>query len=579
MPISHTTKSILKKCFFVSLSLFLLILLVLASIPFWFNIDHYRPELVSFASRHINGKVEIGNLSLSAWGKFRIKVDGLEIDDEKGERVLSAKSIFAEAPLVSIFSEGPALTVISEKPEVHVVKNNQGNMNVLGLFKASSVPEKEEGSKRVERKSQPTTKAGGDTNGLPLLVLKWLNRAQFKMDIKQAYLSYLDAKTQTKSELKNINILVSSDFKSTSQNNIVGNINGEIGLGEIKMYIKTHLASLAPLQAEISLSSPEIDFGTLLQDMNGGGIKKTGMVFSKLESLAQFNSGLLSVKFLKGDLFGGHVKLAGELNLTAPKPVYKFSSQVQDLKLDEAVASQSEILKKLVVGKVQVQFTGQGEGFDPEKAKARLSGKGSFKVTEAKFVMFDVGQMVSQGVVTALGKIWQKIPVLKDKELPKTKVAPSQYEFISSDFSIQNGVVEAPNFQAKAVNQKGLDLKGRTQIKLASCDLKADWQIVDTYNLTKVRDQSVVVSGVKVDHVLAQGDNPVILPIHVAGPCRDPKVDYGAMTESLMKVALNNLGRAATQKVTHEVTKRLQDELSKKAESTLKDAIKGIFGK
>jgi hypothetical protein len=562
-------KTTVKKIVFGFLLGLFLIFLSLGTLPFWFDIDHYRSEIVSLSGRYVNGKLKIGKLSLSAWGKFRIKVDGLELQDDKGENVLTAKSIFAEAPLLSIFSEGPSLTLISQNPEFHILKDKQGKFNFTNLFKVDSKSfESEKPASLTVKNAEPSS-----------AISKWVKKAQFKMDLERTRLTYVDSNTHNKWDLKGINILAKSDFKSTPQGKLVGDINGEVGMGDMKVYLKTHFTSLSPIQAEMAVSSPAVHLELFTPDTAQEGLRKNGVVFSNVDSFAELKSEVFSVKFIKGDLFGGHVKMEGVINLTGPKPAYKFTTQIQDLQLDEAMASQSEILKKLVVGKAQFQFSGHGEGLEPALIKTRLSGRGSFKVSEARFVMLDVGPMVSQGILESVAKIWQKIPGLKDKEVPRIQVAPSEYEFISSDFSIENGVGEAPNFEAKAKSQKGLDLKGRTQLKLESCDLKADWQIIDTYNLTKVRDQSVVISGVKVDHVLAQGDNPVMLPIHVEGSCRAPKVNYGAMTETLMKVALNNLGRAATQKATQEVTKKLQDEVSKKAETTLKNALKGIFGK
>ena len=57
--------------------------LVLAAIliPLFIDVDKYRPMLVEKTNEHLNGKLELGHLSLSLWGQVRIQVDGLKITD------------------------------------------------------------------------------------------------------------------------------------------------------------------------------------------------------------------------------------------------------------------------------------------------------------------------------------------------------------------------------------------------------------------------------------------------------------------------------------------------------------------
>ena len=68
-----------------------IIILFLASIPLWFDIEHYRPEVVSISEKFLNGKLTLGKLTFSVWGKLRFKVDGLSLTDLAGEKVLAVK--------------------------------------------------------------------------------------------------------------------------------------------------------------------------------------------------------------------------------------------------------------------------------------------------------------------------------------------------------------------------------------------------------------------------------------------------------------------------------------------------------
>jgi len=101
--------------------------------------------------------------------------------------------------------------------------------------------------------------------------------------------------------------------------------------------------------------------------------------------------------------------------------------------------------------------------------------------------------------------------------------------------------------------------------------LRADWEISDTYNLTKLRDVSVDQGGFKAEHVLAEGNNPIRLPIQVTGTVFSPAVNYGSVPQALAKVALANMGKALQNKA--------QAEVQKKAQETLQSFGKKLFGK
>ena len=163
--------------------------------------------------------------------------------------------------------------------------------------------------------------------------------------------------------------------------------------------------------------------------------------------------------------------------------------------------------------------------------------------------------------------------------MPSQVKIESRYDFISSDFTINKGLLEAPNFIAKAVSQKGLDLKGLTELTLKDCGLKARWQVIDTYNLTKARDISLEQGGVKIEHLLAEDNSPVSFPIEIDGTCQAPQFNYEAMSGPLIKVALKNVALGVSKRLTQELGKRLQTEIIHRAGKPLGDALKNIFGK
>jgi len=288
-------------------------------------------------------------------------------------------------------------------------------------------------------------------------------------------------------------------------------------------------------------------------------MKSKGIVISDILIQGSFKKGLMKIDQAKLKVLEGSVIASAQVNLMSSLPTYTGQVEVKEAQLGQAVNSQSPLLKNTVYGKGYFKFAGSGSSFDPENAKSRFVGQGNFKIEGAKFSTLDVGQMVTQGLGQSMIKIIEKLPPLKGQSLEKV-------------------LFKASRFLAKPVPNQGLELVGSTELDLRTCALKADWQIQDPYNLTRARDIKFEQGGFKVEHLLAEGNKPVVFPVQIGGTCESPKVNYEAMTTHFLKVALNNASKGAVQKVTQEVGKKLQEELGKRAGQQLKDALKGIFG-
>jgi hypothetical protein len=202
---------------------------------------------------------------------------------------------------------------------------------------------------------------------------------------------------------------------------------------------------------------------------------------------------------------------------------------------------------------------------------------GSFKIAEAKFATVDVGKMVTEGVNNALGDIKKKVPPLADKSIQTPNSFRSQYDEISSGFTLKGGVFTAPDFKTVSVEKEGIDLEGRTVADLVNDKLDADWLVIDTYNITKARDVSVNMNGVKVDHILAEGSKPVSFPVKVGCQLSAPCYQYDQVAKHLANIALNNVRKAAGERVNQEIDKakaRAKEELEKKKKEANKKIAK-----
>jgi uncharacterized protein involved in outer membrane biogenesis len=323
-------------------------------------------------------------------------------------------------------------------------------------------------------------------------------------------------------------------------------------------------AMLDPLRKNEVAKAMTMLLGVNMRMINFQGMKMTDLVAKMSMRNLTFTVDSANLK-----LWDGTIGMKASSAFAPKTPTYSFSATIANLDMQKAVSSQMAPLKNTILGKVNLKIDGNGSSFNTESAKKNLNAKGTMKVTDASFTAIDVAKMASDAVNKALDKVGDKIPAAKGKQIKSLPEGSSKYEFIASSFTISGGHFSAPDFNAKAMKNQGLDLRGTTDVGLIDQELKAEWEIIDTYNLTKARDVGFEVSGINVPSALAEGANPVVIPVSVACKYTSPCPSYGKVPEHFIKVAFENTKRGAT------------DAAKSKATDAAKDAgkklLKGLF--
>ena len=788
-------------------ALVLLLVVAAVTIPFFVNVDSYRPQIVQAVNDQLNGKFELGPLKLTLWGQIKVEVGGFQLNDAQGRKVVAAKDVFFHIPWLSIFSGAPLITFKMLKPEVIITKDKTGKMNAMTLMKtASKTP-------TPESKTAPST-AKKEIPGMA-------TRARIGIEMRNAFLDYKDATTGLSTKVQDLNFIVKDlsmsrpteielwadldtkmagltvkgparfsangkpqfeggefkealfhakldlndleilmpglfekkkgiiaggataikvsptaariesmelkfhnailnaqggasnlgaetspivDFKFKSNeialkpwNELVpmlkdydlagtasmeGNANG---LPDKLQYaliagVKALTAKAPNLKAEpridaslkvatdqieslnfsfkapgndlkaagkvISFTNPNANFSITSTGMDldqlvdfpkpekkGGGtsapattktaeksgtkgkeenldasldplranpiaaatkatltynlamLKAYGVKMTEIQGQMSFRDlGFTIDKFRMG-LWNGTISSTAAIQMKPKVPTYRFSAEVNGLDIRQAVASQLELFKNTLLGQAFFKMEASGASFNPEPAKGNLNAKGNMKVVNATFATIDVARMASEAINKAIDGISGKVPQLKGKKLGSPGNSEGKYESVTGDFTIQDGFFSAPNFFAKAEANKGIDVRGNTRVGIKDYSLQANWELVDSYNLLHARDVNVEASGVRVDHILAEGDKPVVFPISVGGTVFAPTPNYASVPEALGKVALNNVANAAGAKAKAEAQKLAEEQakkLIKNAPPAAQDALnkfgKKIFG-
>lgn len=289
-------------------------LLVAAAIiiPLVVDVDKYRPEIVKVANEHINGKLELGKLKLSLWGRVLIKVDGIRLSDSRGKPILSVSDAFFHLPFLSLLTGSPSITLNLDQPEVHVIKDAKGDLNVMKLVKTSGETEGSAGG------GQSAPNAGGEKSSsgsvqLPAIVA----RARLGLQLKKALLKYEDLGSHASYELKDLNFsLKGASLSHESEFELSSVLDSKVG-SQMEVHGPFHIeGKLEPRVVDQTFRSlkgeMEGDFSKLAITLPGTFTKPDGMK-ADFEIAFEYSPELM--KLSKGELHFHNLEIKSTANV------------------------------------------------------------------------------------------------------------------------------------------------------------------------------------------------------------------------------------------------------------------------
>jgi hypothetical protein len=274
-------------------------------------------------------------------------------------------------------------------------------------------------------------------------------------------------------------------------------------------------------------------------------LKAKGVRIDDLSAKFQMKNLVIALTPFKMKMDDGLIGGGFTMDAKPTAPQYNMNLTISGFDLQKAVESQMASMKNTVTGKLSATVNGGGASFNPDLAKRRLQMKGEFKLTDASFKSMDVAKMASDAIAGSLSKISSKIPNLQGKNLVPANV-DSKYDLVSGSFTIQGGVLDAPNFYAKAAPHRGVDIKGDTKVGLIDESLNAKWELIDIQRVTGADKISVNIAGTTINNPLAKSESdPVTIPISVGCKYTAPCTNYNETAEYLAGVAAGRLSKAA----------------------------------
>ncbi|SMF22213.1 AsmA family protein [Pseudobacteriovorax antillogorgiicola] len=276
-----------------------------------------------------------------------------------------------------------------------------------------------------------------------------------------------------------------------------------------------------------------------------------------------FNDLKAVIEPIKLKVFGGQINTFASLNLQGPRPIYKAKLTVDSIQFKDAVESQLPKFANTIMGNLSLSGNAKGESLNNDLMMKNLVMNGDFKILDASFATVDIVKMVNEGGAKAIQTIKEKFPKAPLGSIASLGSGEGKFKEVSSNFSLAQGVMKAPNFKALSFPGKGVDINGYTEIDLLGDKIQADWNVIDTYNKTGLKSVSLKEKGVEVKEILAEPGKPIRFPIKVGCKLSEPCYKYDAIPGHFWNIASKKIEKAAGDRLKAELKKRTAKEREK----------------
>ncbi|MBS1960325.1 MAG: AsmA family protein [Bdellovibrionales bacterium] len=230
----------MKKAFKIIAGIVGALIVLVVAIPFFVDVDKFRPQIVKAVNDNTNGTLELGKLSLSLFGKVHVTIDGMNLKDPKGRSVLSVKDAAFDVPFLSVLSGSPAVTLSMKEPRITVIKNKEGKLNVMSLMK--------DGAKTDSAAGQPAADKDGKVE-LPSMAVN----AHIGISIVNAKLIYQDEVMSLSNTIDKFNLRIKDlSLSRTTELEMWADLKTQMGKGKDGTNVEGPLRLIASLKPEVA---------------------------------------------------------------------------------------------------------------------------------------------------------------------------------------------------------------------------------------------------------------------------------------------------------------------------------------
>lgn len=190
----------MKKVLILVGALFFALLVAVITIPFFINVDNYRPQIMEMANQKLNGKLELGKLQLSLIGSVKVYAESIKLTVNGYSRpFLDTNKFHLEIPYTSLLAFHPQVIAVLTEPKLDIEKNAAGDMNLMKLMKTSAL----EVSPGTPARTVAST-SNASAPGIP----SFLAGASLGLKIEKGNIAYIDEQTKSRYQFQGLDLSV-----------------------------------------------------------------------------------------------------------------------------------------------------------------------------------------------------------------------------------------------------------------------------------------------------------------------------------------------------------------------------------
>lgn len=291
--------------------------------------------------------------------------------------------------------------------------------------------------------------------------------------------------------------------------------------------------SVRQLDVEASLSFGQLVLSTLPVDN------------ARLEATAK--AGVIDLKELRGDLYGGEFAVRSQLDTRPATPLLTATKQLKRIPVEKLIEARGE--KPPVRGELDLTADVRTQGNSQKAWIEALNGTASFNLHQGVLVDANLEQQLCRGIATLNRKTLSTEARAKD----------TPFEELRGNLTFNNGVASNPDLKARI---PGLSMNGDGAVDLRVLGLDYRVGIVIEGDQRAMPDPACQVNKRYVG---------IEWPLRCRGPlelgAKACRLDQDGLTKVAAKLAGNKL------------SEKIDEKLGDKVSPELKDALKGLFNR
>lgn len=187
----------------------------------------------------------------------------------------------------------------------------------------------------------------------------------------------------------------------------------------------------APSQTEPDLSA--MKSLNLTMALTAKSIKASNMMTTNWVMDMALKNGILNLKKLNADLYGGKLAVTASLDGRQAIPSYSFKKSVTGVEVRELLKDAADV--DLLAGTINLSVTGKGRSLLVDNIKKNLAAKGKFEIADGALYGVNIPQMIREAQATLSG----------NSSSSTSDEKKTDFTSLTGTFSAVNGIVSNPD--------------------------------------------------------------------------------------------------------------------------------------